>query len=399
VTYQETTDGQNKLGRYMINAPQAGKWQLVATQAGASPAPYLISVEAHSAVALVVTKDTATHALGQTVLLRAWLANKDVLLRSSVVMSATVLDGGLSYAMRDDGAAGDRAARDGEFVVRLPAFTQAGYHTIQINAQWPGGQRTETTVVTVYDHLASVSTVGVETTTDLDDLGRWQGLVFPVTIQSQRSGKLTLSGVLRAAGGAVVARTSQIIDVGFGTALYNLRFDGTAIHDARRDGRYTLTDLVLAGSFDGALTIDKPTLTQTTARAYRWTEFSGEPIQLVVTGSRFVPALGSRPAQVIFTTNLRVDYAGTYAWSGLLYTPAGQRVAGSIQASRTIGNAGTIEIVFNLAAASSVRTYTALELREVTVWQVGGYVSRSFGLMEPLATWPVSTVFLPIVRR
>ncbi len=407
VTFEQHDDTDTgRIAVYTVTAAETGNWQvLINNTSSTTEAYYALSVETKSPIMLSAATDALSYSIAAPVMLRARLTTDTTSVTAGVTMNVTVNDGDQQYIMRDDGAGGDRTAGDGEFAVQLSGFSTATYQALKVQANWEGGQRQQTVVVTVLDQQAKVTAVGNGTSVDKSADGRWQGIIFPVTIEADNSGVLTLSGQLLADDNTTLAGVNQLVNVVPGRQTINLRFDGTPIHGARRDGSYHINDLTLEGTINGTLTYHRSWLGAATVQSYSWKDFNGEPLRLTVTNNASVKAsLSASSAQLVLTGILDVDYPGTYAWTGDLYTQDGRRVASSAPSSQTLNGKGTVGFTFESSDILASGLSGPYELRNVSVWQVGSTLVRFFGTTEALTTYDPSmtsrnTIFLPLTQR
>lgn len=324
---------------------------------------------------------------GEPLALRAWLDGAAAPEPGVAALTATV--DGAAYTLQDDD-------RDGIYIAVLPGFPRAGIHPVALDAAWPGGSAAGAAAIVVLGRLASVVEVGPGQAVDLDGRGRWQALAFPVTVDAATGGVLTLGATLRAPDGGRVARLAAPVHVRAGQSIVSLRVEGAAIRGALRDGPYTLSDIALTGSLGGELTDHRPELVAM-SEAYQWREFTGEAIELRP-GLASVAAPGGGPASLSFSATVGVEAPGDYAWTAALYTADGRLVARSAPAQRPIDGVGQIAILFTLAEVRAAGP-GPYELRELSVWQVGGYLAGHYGLGEAIATWSEARIYLPAVTR
>ena len=100
-----------------------------------------------------------------------------------------------------------------------------------------------------------------------------------VGINAVVSGTVGLSADVVDARGDFVAHSLTIQDVVTGTGTLTLRFDGDDIYDSRRDGPYTLTNLLLTDHRSATLILAEVEDVYTTA-AYDYNTFRPEMVHL-----------------------------------------------------------------------------------------------------------------------
>jgi pimeloyl-ACP methyl ester carboxylesterase len=379
-TYEQAEDGELYTAIYTVASPQLGEWQLLVNNGGADEAAYALSVEASSTTRLEVSTGQLAYSVGSSAMLRAWLTESNSISVVGATITATLLGSGAQYRLADDGTQGDITANDGEFTAQLPNFADPGYEEIRVVANWPGGQRERSVVVAVQGKLATIGGVGVEVAASRDASGRWGELSFPISITAQHSGTLNLSGKLLADDGSLVAGASQPVELTSGTQTVTLRFDGRTIHDAGKSGLFRLRDLELEGSLSDALTFDRFANESATQQSYDWREFTGDLISIRVGNSVALDQPGGRYlGQIVVSATVQADFNGTYAWSGSLYTSDGQLVTISDPVTATVTGQTSMPLSFEGADIAASMLNGPYELRNVSVWQIGGTTARYFG--------------------
>ncbi|NTV62152.1 MAG: alpha/beta fold hydrolase [Oscillochloris sp.] len=383
---------------YELPAALAGDWQIRAENRGTAGVSYGLLVETLSRVRLEAATDHLAVSVGEPVVLYAFLLDGDSPIALGTTMTATVEATGAQYPMHDDGQGGDTTAGDGEFTVRLDGLTEARSQALRVIAAWPDGRREQVVGLAVQADLAQVTAVGGEVAGSPDGLGRWESLVFPVTVTAQASGTLALAGKLHTMDGALVAETRQTVEVITGTQTIALSFAGAQIHDAGQAGIWQLGELELEGTLGSSLTYNQSALTRQTTQAYDWREFSGSAVQLAVgpTGTFTVGHDGQAPT-LTFSATMSVDFPGEYAWKGNLYTLDGTLVASSSATTQTVSTSAPIQIAFALPDWSSTGQRPPYVLRDVEAWRTDGSSRHFFGGNQ-LARWG-DALYLPFVRR
>ncbi len=386
VTYEQSGDtAEQRVSTFTIAAAKAGTWEMTVTNADAAPATvYALSVETNSTVGLITSTNALSYSLSAPVTVRAALVGGEGAVTSNVSVTAMVDETGEQYTLRDDGTGGDTKAGDGEFAAQLPGFASDGYKTVNLFATWPGGERQGSVTPVIVDRLAQITSVGPNgTPIEQDNDGRWQGLTFPVEINAEQVGTLTLSGRLVASDGTTVANTNQLVDLVIGSQTVNLQFAGTQIHDAQQTGTYKITGVALEGTLGDTMTYDSFATSVTSAQSYHWADFAGEPLRLVVTGSSGIrPDADSPYTRLVVDAKLSVDAPGVYAWTGDLFTADGRRVAGSEPVSMLVTGTQAIQFGFRGGDILASGLDDPYELRNVAVWRVSTDLVRYFGTTD-----------------
>jgi len=400
VTFERTPLGEATLQTYTLPAAAAGAWQaLISGASEAIDQPYTFVAAERSTVRLEAAAEPDIAPVGAPVRIIARLLAGDT--PRPATLTATLEETGESVTMSDDGQGGDQTAGDGRYSATLPPATVGGYSSIRVRAVDANLSRVVTAGLYRYAATARVTAIGAATPEAPDGDGRWQSLSVPVTVEADEAGEVQVRANLRDSAGQVVASAIASSPIISGTQELLLRFNGLAIHDAGRDGPFTVTDLSLQGTIANEPTYSAPELTASVGSGLRWQEFTGQVLRLTVEPAGRVER-GSGAPSIVFSASLATELPGTYGWTATLVDADGAPVLST--SGQVTGEAGNLALLMRFAGPEVNGALIAppLRLGQLIVWRQGGVARLEQTPQDGLAVWngpAQSIVFLPLLRR
>jgi len=263
---------------YYFTDTIAGAWQLVlqATSAPMDGSAYTTFAAFESDLALTAGTDRLWYTLGASATITASLTGSP----ASATVTATILpaDGVTdSVTLLPQGSGQYQATYT---VPDAPGYAEVRLVATGTTASSTPFERGRNLLFQISPN--SVALIGVYSDTpQLRSPGSsfYEALSVTVGINAAVSGTVGLSVDLVDATGNFVAHSLTIQDVVTGTGTLTLRFDGDDIYDSRRDGPYTLTNLLLTDQRGATLVVTEAENVYTTA-AYAYHSFGTGEIYL-----------------------------------------------------------------------------------------------------------------------
>jgi pimeloyl-ACP methyl ester carboxylesterase len=211
-------------------------------------------------------------------------------------------------------------------VADIPGYTTVHVQAIGINANGSPFDRADDLLFQVAPHSAAFNTTYAEALEPRpEDPTLYSALTVTVGINSAIDGQIGLSGDLVDAASGFIAHSIARQDATLGANTLALRFEGSAIFAARKNGPYHLTNLLLTDEREAPLVITETIEAYTTA-AYDYRSFAdrhafptvsaGGPYALGVGAAISLTATGNDPENDPLTFAWNLDDDGVFETLG-----------------------------------------------------------------------------------
>ncbi len=181
-------------------------------------------------------------------------------------------------ALVDDGEHGDGAPRDGLYgaIYRPPSL--GGYYTLFVTAEGTYGgvpfAHTAEQLFAVSPRTAALTGNYAEAGEDTNRDGRYESIALQVGVDVRAGGDYLLGATLSDGQGQEIGRAVEPVTLNSGAQTVTLRFPGRMLAQAKVDGPYTVSRVMLLDEAGAALPLQEASDVLTT-RPYRYQDLRG----------------------------------------------------------------------------------------------------------------------------
>lgn len=398
---------------YVVSGPVAGVWSAQARSGGAASLTMIALVD--SPIELNLLANQAGYKPGDTIVAQAALVQSGVRLPGGVVSGRFELASGSWKVVNfnDNGLDGDATPGDGFFTARFVAPDAKAKLYLSVAADRGATHREKSILITVAAQTGDLGSVTREWTVDDDGDGLIDWLQIQLSFQALQAGHFDLQGELVDANGSLIQAAQ------FGTRSLNsnplnpgaysavLRFNGRSIWESGKQGRFTLTHLLLADSTGQVFPVDAANTLYTT-RSYNRDQFE-RPALAFESASESASDQNANGRYDVLTFNLRfsVGASGSYNVNGRLVDQNGDEIswrAGSFYA----GSAGSYQVALSFPGRDigNHRVNGPYTLKDVSLYDQAGTASAYFSSVAATRAYSFTDferdpdkIFLPMLMR